>query len=482
MKLIDIMPVRSPVLAAAVFAVSCAFAQDVDQNTYYYDNASQDLDLAASWKLSDGSAAPADVSASTNLVFDKITWLNYYVMPIVNSINVNASGGTFNLNGGTWVGSVEDTILNFSDTDVNRRGFVVSQCGHNGGNNGFQVGGNLVFNSSNYMNVVMQCHSDYNMDTGASSRTGTYYFNVGGQMQFNHSGDGGFIRFTLSEASGGALWPSGTGYTKFNPHVVGNIGGLSGRGVFSATKWLSTTVDINFVSNSDGVFQGGVWTGAFTRSSTEDYSPDSSEQWQREVYQNSIGSTASVAFVMDSGNRSVKQTVNLQSAKTFFGDSTSETDIESFTVEVRSGNLEFNSELAIDKVTLSGDNALLKFTSAQKVGEFLIDAGALAFGGTITAGDFTVGASSADIIFTAADLAAHEIVVVEFDYLSNDFDPNEVFTAYDENGNEIGGEFSLTGGIGESGSLIFTVPEPAAYAAALGALALFVAARRGRGK
>lgn len=450
----------------------------MDPNTYYFNNSRQDLNLADSWRLSDGSEVSANVSSSTNIIFDQIWWLNYYTMPIVKSVTVNASGGTFNLNGDTWVGSVEDTVLNFSDTDVNRRGLVISQCGNNVGNNGFKVGGNLVFNSSNYMNVVMACQKDYNMETGESARTGSYYFNVGGQLQFNHSGDSGFIRFNLSEVDGGGLWPSGTGYTKFNPHVVGNIGGLSGRGVFSATKWLSTTVDINFVSNSEGVFQGGVWTGAFTRSSTEDYSSDSSEQWQREVYQNSIGSTASVAFVMDSGNRSVKQTVNLQSAKTFFGDSTSETDIESFTVEVRSGNLEFNSELAIDKVTLAGDNALLKFTSAQKVGEFVIDAGALAFGGKITAGDFTVAAVSADIIFTAADLAAHEIVVVEFDYLSNDFDPNEVFTAYDENGNEIGGEFSLTGGMGESGSLVFTVPEPAAYAAALGALALFIAVRR----
>ncbi|OLA83335.1 MAG: hypothetical protein BHW65_09455 [Verrucomicrobia bacterium CAG:312_58_20] len=450
----------------------------MDPNTYYFNNSRQNLNLADSWRLSDGSEVSANVSSSTNIIFDQIWWLNYYTMPIVKSVTVNASGGTFNLNGDTWVGSVEDTVLNFSDTDVNRRGLVISQCGNNEGNNGFKVGGNLVFNSSNYMNVVMACQKDYNMETGESAHTGSYYFNVGGQLQFNHSGDSGFIRFTMSEASGGDLWPSGTGYTKFNPHVVGNIGGLSGRGVFSATKWLSTTVDINFVSNSEGVFQGGVWTGAFTRSSTEDYSSDSSEQWQREVYQNSIGSTASVAFVMDSGNRSVKQTVNLQSAKTFFGDSTSETDIESFTVEVRSGNLEFNSELAIDKVTLAGDNALLKFTSAQKVGEFVIDAGALAFGGKITAGDFTVAAVSADIIFTAADLAAHEIVVVEFDYLSNDFDPNEVFTAYDENGNEIGGEFSLTGGMGESGSLVFTVPEPAAYAAALGALALFIAVRR----
>lgn len=450
----------------------------MDPNTYYFNNSRQNLNLADSWRLSDGSEVSANVSSSTNIIFDQIWWLNYYTMPIVKSVTVNASGGTFNLNGDTWVGSVEDTVLNFSDTDVNRRGLVISQCGNNVGNNGFKVGGNLVFNSSNYMNVVMACQKDYNMETGESARTGSYYFNVGGQLQFNHSGDSGFIRFNLSEVDGGGLWQGGTGYTKFNPHVVGNIGGLSGRGVFSATKWLSTTVDINFVSNSEGVFQGGVWTGAFTRSSTEDYSPDSSEQWQREVYQNSIGSTASVAFVMDSGNRSVKQTVNLQSAKTFFGDSTSETDIESFTVEVRSGNLEFNSELAIDKVTLAGDNALLKFTSAQKVGEFVIDAGALAFGGKITAGDFTVAAVSADIIFTAADLAAHEIVVVEFDYLSNDFDPNEVFTAYDENGNEIGGEFSLTGGMGESGSLVFTVPEPAAYAAALGALALFIAVRR----
>ena len=67
--------------------------------------------------------------------------------------------------------------------------------------------------------------------------------------------------------------------------------------------------------------------------------------------------------------------------------------------------------------------------------------------------------------------------MVEFENLSNDFNPNEVFAAYDDAGNRLGGEFSLTGGIGEAGSLVYTVPEPAA-AAFLGALALFVAARR----
>lgn len=83
------------------------------------------------------------------------------------------------------------------------------------------------------MNVVMACQKDYNMETGESARTGSYYFNVGGQLQFNHSGDSGFIRFNLSEVEGGGLWPSGTGYTKFDPHAVGNLGGLSGKGVFA---------------------------------------------------------------------------------------------------------------------------------------------------------------------------------------------------------------------------------------------------------
>ena len=458
-----------------------AYSQDVDPNTYYYDSVVTGNTLldAESWKLSDGSAPAKDVSDITNIVFNKGPWANYYMMPTVNSITVNASGSTFNLNGGTWVASVEDTVLNFSD-DTQKRGFEISQCGHNGGKNGFKVGGNLVFNSSKYMSIVMTNHSNYNIDTGATGNTGEYFFNVGGQLQFNHSSDEGFIRYIVSEPTGGALWPSGTGYTKFDPVVTGNIGGLSGTGVFSATKWLTTTLTINFVANSDGVFTGGEFTGAFTRFSLNNYSADSSEAWQREVYENSIGSTASAAFVMDSGDSSVKQTINLQSAKTFFGESTSETDIESFTVSVRSGYLEFNSELAIDQITLEGGDSFLKFVSAQRVGELALNGGHLVYGGKIAVGDFSIGGGEVDVVFSAEDLAAQQVTVIEFDRLLSDIDANLIFIATDENGNELGGEFSLIGELGGAGSLVYTVPEPAVAAVLLGGLGLGLAAFRRR--
>lgn len=85
------------------------------------------------------------------------------------------------------------------------------------------------------------------------------------------------------------------------------------------------------------------------------------------------------------------------------------------------------------------------------------------------------------IVFSAEDLALHELVLVEYGYLGESFDPNSIFVAYDESGNQLGGEFSLTSEIGGSGSLIYTVPEPAAVAAAIGALALAAAfARRGK--
>ena len=183
-----------------------AYSQDVDPNTYYYDSVATGNSLldAESWKLSDGSVPAKDVSGITNIVFNEGPWANYYMMPTVNSITVNASGSTFNLNGGTWVASVEDTVLNFSD-DTQKRGFNISQCGHGGGNNGFKVGGNLVFNSSKYMAIQMTNHSNYNIETGATGNTGEYFFNVGGQLQFNHSSDEGFIRYIVSEPTGGSL-------------------------------------------------------------------------------------------------------------------------------------------------------------------------------------------------------------------------------------------------------------------------------------
>lgn len=100
MKFVDLfLRVIPPTVAFS--AVSGAFAQEVDPNTYYFNNSAQNLNLADSWRLSDGSEVSANVSSSTNIIFDRIWWLNYYTMPIVKSVTVNASGGTFNLNGGT---------------------------------------------------------------------------------------------------------------------------------------------------------------------------------------------------------------------------------------------------------------------------------------------------------------------------------------------------------------------------------------------
>ena len=183
---------------------------------------------------------------------------------------------------------------------------------------------------------------------------------------------------------------------------------------------------------------------------------------------------------MDSGDSSVKQTINLQSAKTFFGESTSETDIESFTVSVRSGYLEFNSELAIDQITLEGGDSFLKFVSAQRVGELALNGGHLVYGGKIAVGDFSIGGGEVDVVFSAEDLAAQQVTVIEFDRLLSDIDANLIFIATDENGNELGGEFSLIGELGGAGSLVYTVPEPAVAAALLGGLCLGLAAFRRR--
>ena len=81
------------------------------------------------------------------------------------------------------------------------------------------------------------------------------------------------------------------------------------------------------------------------------------------------------------------------------------------------------------------------------------------------------------VVFSAEDLESYNLLIVDFDNLIGDFDES-LFVAYDEEGNKIGGEFTKTVYSGSSGSLIYTVPEPATFAALLGMVALFFAARR----
>ena len=47
----------------------------------------------------------------------------------------------------------------------------------------------------------------------------------------------------------------------------------------------------------------------------------------------------------------------------------------------------------------------------------------------------------------------------EFDYLTDGFDADSVFSAYDESGGKLGGKFELIGEMGGSGSLVWC-PSP----------------------
>ena len=137
-----------------------------------------------------------------------------------------------------------------------------------------------------------------------------------------------------------------------------------------------------------------------------------------------------------------------------------------------------DTELAVGEVQLVGGK--LAFSSTEKVGKMIIDGGELIYAGAINAGEVIVGADSIKVIFSAEDIAANELTVLNYDYLDLLYDANEVFIACDENGNELGGEFSIIDGLGGAGSLVYTVPEPATIAALLGAACLAYAAMRRR--
>jgi len=137
-----------------------------------------------------------------------------------------------------------------------------------------------------------------------------------------------------------------------------------------------------------------------------------------------------------------------------------------------------NTEVAVENLYLYGGT--LQFSSPEKVGGLTIDSGdsvTLLFDGTIKTGDLFIGASPVDIVFSDEDLASQQITVFEFDYLAENIDVESVFTAYDESGKILGGEFELVRE-GVAGSLIYTVPEPEAIAALFGIAALVFALRR----
>ena len=113
--------------------------------------------------------------------------------------------------------------------------------------------------------------------------------------------------------------------------------------------------------------------------------------------------------------------------------------------------------------------------------DFTVNAGSLVYGGPLKVGNLTVAAvDEVKVVFSAEDLTSQYLVIMDYGYLTDAFDPDAIFVAYDESGNRLGGTFALEEFSGGSGSLVYTVPEPAAYAAifAIAAVAAAFARRK----
>ncbi len=347
---------------------------------------------------------------------------------------------------GDWTQTVTSNKKYSSETSgIRQLRFAVTD-----GGDVISVGGDMVLNTSGYFTA--------RMSNGRSSvaASGGVSLNVGGALAFNFTGftgtlaDKGYhvfdMRDSQSKTTGGNA-------------MLFNLGGLKsgGRAVWM-TSATSAVAHFNFNDNSSGAFAGGSFEGVFATesgvSSQLDITMNGSGRQEMAIYKSANGSLHG-----------------------FENDLDGKADMAIGSLAVNSGEFIMNTEVAVENLYLSGGK--LKFSSAEKVGGMTIDGGTLLFGGTIRTGDLTVAAYSADIVFSAEDLAAHEITVFEFDYLTDDFDANSVFSAYDESGMKLGGTFELIGEAGGAGSLVYSVPEPAAIAALIGAVALmFVALRR----
>ena len=305
------------------------------------------------------------------------------------------------------------------------------------------VGGDMTLSTDKYFTSRIRL--------GSQQGSSAYTLTIGGALSFVKNGVDavGYHAFDM------IAFDSTTG-TVFSL----NIGGLSssGKAVYMTTA-KNGSISVNFNNNPSGAFAGGSFEGVFAA--------DSGVSSQLNITMNGGGRQEMTIYKASNG-----------SLHGFEDDLDGKADMAIGSLAVNSGEFIMNTEVAVENLYLSGGK--LKFSSAEKVGGMTIDGGTLLFGGTIRTGDLTVAAYSADIVFSAEDLAAHEITVFEFDYLTDDFDANSVFSAYDESGMKLGGTFELIGEAGGAGSLVYSVPEPAAIAALIGAVALMFALRRRR--
>lgn len=306
------------------------------------------------------------------------------------------------------------------------------------------VGGDMTLTTDKYFNSRFRL--------GYSQTLSSYTLTVGGALNFIKNGADtvGYHAFDMIASDSN----TGTSFAL-------DLGGLnsSGKAVYMTTA-KNGTVGINFNNNSSGVFAGGSFEGVFAT--------ENGVSSQLNINMNGSGTQSITIYKAANGNQ-----------HGFENDLDGKKDMSIGIVTVNSGKFIMNTEVSVENLYLYGGT--LQFSSPEKVGGLTIDSGdsvTLLFDGTIKTGDLFIGASPVDIVFSDEDLASQQITVFEFDYLLDNIDVESVFTAHDESGKILEGNFELVGEMGGAGSLIYNVPEPEAVAALLGIAVLVFAVRR----
>ncbi len=440
--------------AAAFFSLCCAASASA-QESYYYRGGNWDGKYSTSNPLWYANPEGTELresspSSTSDLIFDANNTgmsqarldqnvggltVNSVTATVVTEINMMNSMTLLN----DWSSYVStDAKYSSSYTGTSSKSLrIVADTA-----NFLTVGGDMTLSTDKYFTSRFRL--------GNTNSQSAFTLTVGGALNFvkNGSDTVGYHAFDMIASDSN----TGTAFAL-------DVGGLrsSGKAVYMTTA-KNGSISVNFNNNPSGAFAGGSFEGVFAA--------DSGVSSQLNITMNGSGRQEMTIYKASNG-----------SLHGFENDLDGKADMSIGNLMVNNGEFVMNTEVAVEILYLSGGR--LKFSSAEKVGGMTIDGGTLLFGGTINVGDLTVAAYSADVVFSAEDLAAHEITVFEFDYLTGDFDANSVFSAYNEFGQELGGRFELTREMGGSGSLVYVVPEPAAVAAFIGAAALMFALRRG---
>ena len=306
------------------------------------------------------------------------------------------------------------------------------------------IGGDMTLTTDKYFNSRFRL--------GYSQTLSSYTLTVGGALNFIKNGADtvGYHAFDMIASDSN----TGTSFAL-------DLGGLnsSGKAVYMTTA-KNGSISVNFNNNSSGAFAGGSFEGVFAT--------ESGVNSQLNINMNGSGTQSITIYKAANGSQ-----------HGFENDLDGKKDMSIGIVTVNSGKFIMNTEVSVENLYLYGGT--LQFSSPEKIGGLTIDSGesvTLLFDGTIKTGDLFIGANPIDIVFSAEDLDSQQITVFEFDYLTDNIDVESIFTAHDESGKILEGEFELIGEMGGAGSLIYNVPEPEAVAALLGIAALVFALRR----